>query len=293
LILVGEELHDRTRLPQKDHLLVFGADRELAPFAHDLDSLLAIARRAGGVSFLAHPVDPAAPAFHEPDISWEAWPCSGITGIELWNGFSELKAHLPTRLHGLFYAFFPALMAQGPLPGAVQLWNRLLAERPIVAIGGSDAHALKMRLGPLRRTVFPYDYHFRAVNTHVLLRRPLSGDAHADSAAICAALAAGSCFIGYDLPGSTSGFRFMARGAGGEASMGGSLPAAGGATLHVWAPHACELRVLRDGVAIATPQRGQAFTHRIVEAGVYRVEAYRQYWGRPRAWIISNPIYVQ
>ncbi|HKJ28529.1 MAG TPA: PHP domain-containing protein, partial [Anaerolineales bacterium] len=33
LVLVGEEVHDQARLPQKNHLLIFGADRELATYA--------------------------------------------------------------------------------------------------------------------------------------------------------------------------------------------------------------------------------------------------------------------
>ena len=40
LMLAGEEIHDRTRIPQKDHLLVLGVDRELAALGEDLDSLL-------------------------------------------------------------------------------------------------------------------------------------------------------------------------------------------------------------------------------------------------------------
>jgi hypothetical protein len=30
-----------------------------------------------------------------------------------------------------------------------------------------------------------------------------------------------------------------------------------------------------------------------LEAGVYRIEAYRRHLGRRRAWIFSNPIYVR
>jgi len=30
-------------------------------------------QRSGGLAFLAHPVDPPAPSFREPDISWEDW----------------------------------------------------------------------------------------------------------------------------------------------------------------------------------------------------------------------------
>jgi predicted metal-dependent phosphoesterase TrpH len=63
LLLAGEEIHDQDRVPQKNHLLVFGAQRELAPLADDPQSLIDAVREAGGICFIAHPVDPALPAF--------------------------------------------------------------------------------------------------------------------------------------------------------------------------------------------------------------------------------------
>jgi predicted metal-dependent phosphoesterase TrpH len=70
LMLVGEEIHDQAHDPQKNHLLVFGANRELAPLAYDLKRLLEGVRQAGGIAFIAHPVDPSAPAVNETDIPW-------------------------------------------------------------------------------------------------------------------------------------------------------------------------------------------------------------------------------
>jgi hypothetical protein len=291
LLLQGEEIHDRSRVPQKDHLLVLGTDQELASLARNPPALLAAVKRSGGISFLAHIHDAAAPAFAEPNISWENWSMAGYSGIELWNGFSELKSHLPTRLHGVFYAFFPAFLAYGPAPAAIQKWDELMAERKVVAIGGSDAHALPMHLGPLRRTVFEYAYHFSAINTHVLLPEPLTGEAEEDGRRIFAALAAGHCFIGYDLPASTRGFRFAGRGSEAGGIMGDEVR--GSVTLHVYLPSFGDLNLLRNGKVIRRLQHSQALTFLALEPGVYRVEAYRRFLGRRRAWILSNPIYVQ
>ena len=293
LMLLGEEIHDRGRLPQKNHLLVLGADQELAGYGEDVEALLAASKRAGGLSFLAHPVDPALPAFGEADISWENWSIRGFTGLELWNGLSELKALVRTRMHGIFYAFFPAFLARGPLPATLSRWDELLRHGPVVAIGGSDAHALHLRLGPLRRTVFRYDYHFRAVNTHVLMEEPLTGRVEKDAKSLYAALAAGQCFIGYDLPGPTRGFRFAAHGANAQATIGGQIAARGGVALHARAPDFCELRLVKDGQATKVIKHGQALTHLALERGTYRIEAYRRFLGRRRAWIFSNPIYLR
>ena len=292
LLLPGEEIHDRSRVPQKDHLLVLGAHQELASLGSNPSALIDAARRSGGITFLAHIHDPAAPAFAEPNISWENWSVAHYDGIELWNGFSELKSHLPTRLHGIFYAFFPTFLAHAPAPAAVQKWNQLLAERPVVAIGGSDAHALPMRLGPLRRTVFEYAYHFAAINTHVLLPAPLTGKAEEDEHSILAALAAGHCFIGYDLPGSTRGFRFTGQGPEASGVMGDELRGPG-VTLQAYLPSFGELRLLQNGTVIRRIMHTQALTFLALEPGVYRVEAYRRFLGRRRAWMVSNPIYVR
>src|SRR5574342_108336 len=86
LLLVGQEVHDQDRDPQKNHLLIFNANRDLSSLADDPQTLINSVRDAGGICFIAHPKDPAAPAFNETDISWEAWEVQNYTGLELWNG---------------------------------------------------------------------------------------------------------------------------------------------------------------------------------------------------------------
>ncbi len=293
LLLCGEEIHDQDRDPQKNHLLVFGADRELSPLADDPQALISAVRAAGGICFIAHPVDPPLPAFGEDDISWVNWEVRGFTGIELWNGFSELKSIVKGKADGLFYAYFPEAIARGPLPEALALWDRLLADgQKTVAVGGSDAHARHMSLGPLRRVIFPYEYHFSAVNTHVLVPTPLLGEVEADKKTIYDAMAAGHCFVGYDLPASTRGFRFSAQGREQTALMGDEVKANGSVTLQASLPAQAEICLLKDGKVIRQA-RGQALSHITDKPGIYRVEAYRRYLGRRRGWIFSNPIYVR
>ena len=293
LMLVGEEVHDQGRDPQKNHLLVFGANRELAPLAYDPQVLLDSVRKAEGLAFIAHPVDPAAPAVGETDISWEAWDVQGYTGLELWNGFSEFKTLLKSKLHAVFYAYNPKRIARGPLPGAIRKWDELLnAGLRVVAIGGSDAHALPARMGPLRRTLFPYEFHFRTINTHLLIPSPLNGDLGADRQMLLEALERGHAFIGYDLPAPTRGFRFTAQGKDAIAWMGDEIPSKNGVTLQIRLPRHTECRLLKDGKVIKTWQNRDTCTHITSEPGVYRVEVYIYYLGRRRGWIFSNPIYV-
>ncbi|MBK9207568.1 MAG: hypothetical protein IPL71_04380 [Anaerolineales bacterium] len=141
--------------------------------------------------------------------------------------------------------------------------------------------------------IFPYEFHFRTVNTHVILADSLIGDVNADKKAIYAALEKGHCFVGYDLPAATRGFHFTAQGMDKTAIMGDEIPAKGGVTLQARIPSEAEIRLLKDGVVIKTWKKGLSCTHITTEPGVYRIEVYRRYLGKLRGWIYSNPIYVR
>ncbi len=292
LVLACEEVHDQGRSPQKNHLLVFGADKELAPFAQDPQSLIEAVGEAGGICFISHPFDPAMPEFGETDISWTDWSLSGYTGIELWNGFSELKTVAKGKWQAVAYAFFPELIPHGPLPETLQKWDELTSNgQRVVAIGGGDAHAEHLSLGPIRKVIFPYEYHFKAINTHVLTSTPLTNDLLRDKKMILEGMSAGHCFVGYDLPASTRGFQFSAQSKFVNAIMGDEIKFTGPVTLQVKLPSAADMRLIRNGRVVKSAH-GEAMVYIAEEPGVYRVEATRQFMGRERGWIFSNPIHI-
>jgi hypothetical protein len=253
LVLACEEIHDQARDPQKNHLLVFGTQQELASFASDPQVLINAVRKDGGLCFLAHPVDPAMPAFGETDISWEAWNVTGYTGLELWNGFSELKTVAKGRLDALFYAFFPVFIPHGPLPKTLNIWDGLLTKQQrVVAVGGSDAHARHMSMGPIHKVIFPYEYHFSSINTHAFIPTPLTGDMHQDRRMVLDSLAAGHCFVGCDIHYPTRGFRFTAQGKDLIRIQGDEIPANGTVTLQAKFPAKANIKLIKDGVCIKT-----------------------------------------
>ncbi len=294
LLLTGEEIHDVQCVPPQNHLLVFGAARELAPFASDPQNLIRQVQQAGGLSFIAHPYEDALPAFHEPDISWRNWEVQGFDGLEIWNAMSELKSRIRSPLHALFYSLFPNTVAVGPRREAIQKWDELLnAGKRIIAIAGSDAHALSARMGPFRRILYPYEFHFRAINNHLYLAQPLSGDPVTDRNAILNALRQGHLFIGYDLPAPTTGFQFTAQGRGPIAIPGDEISLNSGITLQIHLPEPCLCYLIRNGERFQSWREGETHTLLINQPGVYRVECYQPYLGRLRAWIFSNPIYIR
>lgn len=294
LMLVGEEVHDQTRQPQKNHLLILGAGRELATYADNPQQLIRRAREAGGLTILAHPIDHDAPKFGEGDLSWVDWEVTGYDGIELWNGLSEFKSLLKSKWHAIFYAYNPKYVAEGPFTDTLSKWDELLATgRKVVAIGGSDAHALQEHMGPLKRVLFPYEFHFRSINTHIWSPQPFSGDQEGDTRLILDALRNGHAFIGYDLPAPTRGFRFTAHHSSGVAWMGDDVPLEHGITLQIRLPRATEMRLIKDGDILKSMPNRQTYSFHVKEPGVYRVEAYIRYKGKKRGWIFSNPIYVR
>ena len=294
LMLIGEEVHDPKRIPEKSHLLVYEARRAMAEFGKVPQELIEQTARHGGLSFLAHPFDCAAPRFKQSDLSWDDWQVEGYTGLELWNFMVDYKCRLRSLPEAIFYSYFPSRIARGANRRALALWDSLLGSgKRVVAIGNSDAHALPARWGPLRRTLFPYAWLFRAVNTHVLCEQDLSGEPDRDRALLFEAIRLGRCFIGYDLPADTRGFMFSGNSEHGTAVMGDSLTFDLGATLQVRSPVPGKIRILRSGSLVREWSAAQHAVLTISEPGPYRAEVDLPLGSRFRPWIYSNPIFAQ
>ncbi|MEA3308310.1 MAG: CehA/McbA family metallohydrolase [Chloroflexota bacterium] len=294
LLLVGEESHNNRRNPQSSHLLVYGAEQEMAPYSFgNSQTLINKATERGGICFLAHPIEKSSPLKSGlATIPWVDWPIQQISGLEIWNYMSEFKGLLWSYLPALVYAFRPDWGIRGPYKATLQLWDELLAKgMRLAALGGADAHASTEYLGPIRRVLFPYEYLFRCVNTHILTAGALTGELMHDKRAIYAALAAGRTWVGYDLPHSTCGFEFVIQSGSNQATVGEELKRLGAINVRVQLPAAGKIRLLRNGQSIKR-ETGTTLSYTTVEPGIYRVEVYRRFRGRQVGWIFSSPIYV-
>jgi hypothetical protein len=306
LLLTGEEVHDVRRVPQANHFLVYGAERELSPQAPEPQKLIDATNAAGGCGFIAHPYEEELPLFAEGgDLGWKNWEVEGFTGLEIWNYMSSFKNVVSRHLHSLRWqnglygrlnvlplALHPERYIIGPEPEALARWDELLATgRRVAAIGNSDAHGTPMHLGPITREIFPYEFLFRAVNTHILLREALTGDVARDKAMILGAVGRGNSWVGYDMAYPTKGFRFSGQGTT-KGIMGDAVSMDVGATLQVLAPTRASIRVIHNGEVVASTASGQSLTHIPLASGAYRAECSLAYEGRERGWIFSNPIYI-
>jgi hypothetical protein len=293
LLLSGEEVHDSGRLPHCNHLLVYDSGRDLSSAASDFSELVESVNTAGGLCFVAHPDDPAVEWMGEPGIPWVDRQVDGIAGLEIWNFMSSFKSCVQTRKEAMRAVFQPEDYVIGPDPQTLALWDEMLCMgRGVVGIGNADAHASTFSMGPVTHVVFPYDFLFSCVNTHILTKSPLTGEAQRDKRLLYEALRQGRAFIGYDIPGSTRGFRFSAQGQGTSAVMGERIKLGPGVTLQALAPARARIRIIGNGEVVAEERNVENLTYVVRHEGVYRVEVWRSYKGTERAWIFSNPIYV-
>lgn len=296
LLLTGQEVHDRNRQPQVNHCLVYATQQELTHYSSQPQALIDAVNEANGLSFLAHPYDERIPWQHSSgSIAWVDWELNGYTGVEIWNYMSSFKSTLKTPWKTLRHVFDPESVIVGPPPEMLEKWDQLLAEgRRVVGIGNSDAHGTRFRLGPIHHTVFPYDFLFNCVNTHILTPTPLVGDFEQDSAAIYQALRQGRAFISYQIPGPARGFRFTAQGSqASSAIMGERIRLGPGVTLQAVAPARTHLRLICYGDVVAEGEGVENLTYVARKPGAYRVEVWQHYKGQERCWILSNPIYVE
>jgi hypothetical protein len=152
---------------------------------------------------------------------------------------------------------------------------------------------MPVRKGPFRRVILPYEFLFRAVNTHVLTKEPLLGDAESDRRRLFHAIKNGRCFTANGLPANPRGFRYTAQGDGELASMGDTLRAEYGVTLQVKLPEKAHVTLIRHGERVQEWRDCENAVHTVTRPGAYRVEAHLPYAGELRGWVYSNPIYVR
>jgi len=288
LVLVGAELSTPA-----GHVLGVGLDRDPAwRFAGDGQDGLEDVRDLGGVPFAAHPLSARA------DLRWRGWDLPGPWGLELLNGDSDARRAGPRLLlWAALYRLNPGyalLRSLSPVDDLLRRWDDMLSKRDVVGLVGADAHS-RLPLTKAHALRFPsYEALFSQARNHLLLDRPLAGDAAADRAAVLDALRRGRFYIGLDALAPADGFRFtvepVAPAGGVRWTMGdhvdpsiGLRAVAGGRV-----PAGTRLVLLRDGQKAA--EGAESLAALLPGSGVYRVEARVPGW--PVPWVITNPVYV-
>lgn len=292
LFINGNEISSNN----SDRLLVIpGDESEASGQPLTTAELIAQRKSAGALSFVAYP--------HE----FKSWDANGYDGVEVYNVYTNARRMNP------FLMFFDSLWSYRSYPDllfanfysrptdSLQKWDQAMAagNRKLVAIAGNDAHAnvgisLNDSTGKtlLGLQLDPYERSFRLVRVHVLI----PADKQFTSETFLEALAAGHCFIGFDLFGNSSEFEFVGQSGDKFAIQGDEIPAQSAVRLTVAVPLASRVVLFKDGQPISDETGITRWDYSVTEKGSYRVEAYlSQLPGAvsSQPWIISNPIYVR
>jgi hypothetical protein len=183
-------------------------------------------------------------------------------------------------------------------------WDALTQRRPVVALGGTDAHA---RVGPqddasdpYRHQVFlrmpGYQVSFGSFVLRVELEHPLTGEASADAASVIAALKRGRLYTAISGLAGPPAFEFVARSGRHSARQGEALELDGPIIVEVRsnAPDGALIVLFGDGQPLRQ-EHGAALWHQLPpRSTVVRAEIRLRGRAGPSSvpWIVSNPIYV-
>jgi len=283
LVIIGYEINDADDL---NHYLAFNVDAEVPQGISPLEYVEAV-NRQGGYGIIAHPDEKRSAIKAYPPYPWKVWESGHFNGIEIWNQMSEWMEGL-THLNKYWRAMHPRRSIISPMPETLAKWDELNTIRPVVGIGGVDAHGHLYRLwGLFQITIFRYKVLFKTIRTHVLTENALAGEGNysADIKNIYKSLFNCRCFISNNYCGDAHGFRFYAENRHKREHIGGQLKFDKYTHLHVNLPQTALVHLIWNGKKISA-QKGQELVFEVDQPGVYRVEAY--YLNRP--WIFSNHI---
>ena len=284
LVIVGTELSTTA-----GHVLGLGVPDPGFRFSGDATDALDDIRDLGGHAFAAHPTSV------REDFRWTGWDLPGPWGIELLNGDSAWRAAGWPRLLRAVLAYplnRPYALATSLTDprDTLSKWDEMLGRRAVPGIVGADAH---QRLAHGRKLSLPlpsYASSFRLARNHVLLDRPLSGDAAADSRAVVDALARGRSYVAIDALAPAGAISFVAEAGGQRWTMGDTLAPAADLRLAVGGkmPRGARVLILKDGRVVAESRDGAALPR--AGPGVYRAEIRLDGWDVP--WVVTNAITV-
>ncbi|MDQ3667548.1 MAG: hypothetical protein M3410_13420 [Acidobacteriota bacterium] len=281
---------------QSDRLLVIPGNESAADAnQHSTQQVVTRAKARNATVFVAYPEE------------FKGWDSTGYDGVEVYNLYTNAREINPIVMFfdGLWsYRSYPNLLFatfyKRPAE-SLRRWDTAVSTRKqrLVAVAGNDAHAnvglaLKGTSGNtlLGLKLDPYERSFRLVRVHVLI--PNGGSFDAET--LRGALAAGHCFIGFDLFSDSSGFRFTGSNGKETRIQGDEITLEREIHLNVTAPISSRIVLLRDGNVIQSESGLIRKEFIVTERGSYRVELYLpQLPGSvsTQPWILSNPIYVK
>ncbi|RQD76763.1 MAG: PHP domain-containing protein [Candidatus Syntrophonatronum acetioxidans] len=291
LVLFGTELNR-----EDHHYLAFNLKEELDTRGLSPQETIDLVNQKGGFGFIAHPFEKGSPlVLQGKHYPWKDWKVHNFRGIEIWNYTSQWRdgaQNLPKALYSLYLHRNSNLKC--PCPQSLQAWDRFLSRGDkVLALGGTDAHAVPLKAGPLRAEIFPYSFLFQTITTHIYLPLKLREDTLHDRVMVMEALQKGHYFTANDQVHPSRGFCYFGKNKEKQVLSGDTITMDKETVLEVESPSLRSIiRVIKEG-RVVREAKSNNLIFKVLERGAFRVEVYyRPLLGGPCPWIYSNPIFV-
>jgi hypothetical protein len=288
-VLVGEEIS-----PRFSHYLALGIDKPVIAWqkkSRPQEYIDAVSAQ-GGFGLIAHPDHTGAPKYGVKDYPWKDWGVSGFSGISIWDLMTDWQEKLTSPLKAVLSYIFPSYALTGPKQETLKRWDELNRTEKIAGFGEIDNHNSKKVFYGLTFRIFPFDYAFRTIRTHLLFDEPLSGIKEAAANQIHTAIKSARMYVAQEYWRSARGFEFKIYNSTQEAVCGGEINLASEpAELEIKIPADGLIKLIYNGAAVA--ESSKKYLHFDVDKpGVYRVEVLQKGFFGYKPWIYSNPIWV-
>lgn len=173
-VIKGEEISPK----DENHYLALGINKYIQPNVNAKHNIEAV-KLNGGFGFAAHADESDYRRNSHQPIKWTN---KNITpdGVEIWNWFSEWADNLNNRnIFSLAYAYlFKHNLVKEANATTIKWWDKLnnTSDKIIPAIGGIDAHALKIKGYVIPVTIFPYQDMFKTIVNVISSNKPFAKD---------------------------------------------------------------------------------------------------------------------
>ena len=286
-VIKGEEISPE----HENHYIALDIDQTILPSANPADYVEKV-RSHGGFGFAAHPDEAENRKNKAKPIRWPDKSVE-VDGIEIWNWFSDWADNYDeTNIFTIAKAYFLRHnLIKGPHAETLKWWDDLNLKRQdiVPAIGGVDAHALKITKYILPVKIFPYLCCFETLTNVITLKTPMPEDFDEVKRIVLNSIKSGNNLIINKKYSKTPDYPlFQIVNEEQSVISGGEILLTENTYLHIKLPQNADIKVIKDGMPYFSDKSKKAAL-KLTKAGKYRFEAYL----KNNPWIFSNPIKVK
>ncbi|MCL2144083.1 MAG: PHP domain-containing protein [Endomicrobia bacterium] len=292
LVICGEEIS-----PAYNHYLAVGIKKPvLAETDENPQIYIDAVKKDGGAGLIAHPDHTGAKLFGIRSYPWKDWSVKGYDSISIWDLMTDWQEKLTSYFKAFFAVVFPSFILSGPKKETLERWDALNMaperETLISGYGEIDNHNIRKKAFGITFRIFPFDFAFKTISTHVLLKDELSKDAETAKRQIVEAVKSSSIYAAQESGNNAKGFEFYMEDDLRKAESGESLTAVKNPKVVVKLPKKALIKIIHNGNVLFS-KYSDHLEKSVCESGIYRIEVYRKKYFILSPWIFSNHIRIK